>query len=82
MPNRIRLTPLRLIIQTVRPNVAPSTINLRTRSIPTSQQWQRSPPIPRRALAIKRRRLPNAQRMADFMHGRALRHIRSVRAEA
>jgi hypothetical protein len=82
MPIRIRLAPLVVIIQPIRPNMTAPTINLRTCPIPTPQQRQRTPPIPRRTLAIKRRRLPNAQRVRDFVHGCALVHVCAVGAEA
>jgi len=82
MSIRIRLTPLGLVIQPIRPKVRTPTTNLRTRTIPAPQQRQRSLPIPRLALAIKRRRLPDAQRMANLVHRSALRHVAAVRAEA
>jgi hypothetical protein len=82
MPIRIRLTPLRLIIQPIRPNMTPPTINLRARPIPAPQQRQRSLPIARRTLPIKRRRLPNPKCVADLVHRRPLSHVCAVRPEA
>lgn len=82
MPIRIRLTPFSIIIQPIRPNMAPPTVDHRTGAIPAPQQRQRRPPVPRRALGIESVSLANAQGVADFVHGGALVHVGSVGAEA
>ena len=82
MPLRIRLAPLRIIIQAIWPEMPPSTINLRALAIPTLQQLRRRRPIIRLAPVIKRPRLPDPQCMRNLMQRRALIHVRPVRPES
>ena len=82
MPIRIRLAPLGIIIQPIRPNMAAPTVNHRAGTIPTPQQRQRGPPVPGCALGVERVGLPDAQGVADFVHGGALVHVGPVGAEA
>jgi hypothetical protein len=82
MPIRIRLTPLSVVVQTIRPKVTSTTANLCACAIPAPQQRQRSLPITCCALAVKRRRLPYAKRVADFMHRGTFIHVAAVRPEA
>jgi hypothetical protein len=60
MPIRIRLTPLSVVIQPIRPNMAPPTVNHRTSAIPAPQQRQRGSPVPRCALGVERVGLADA----------------------
>lgn len=81
MPLPIRLTPLIIIIQSIRPKMPPTTINLSTLPIPRPQQRRRLRPIIRTTLGIKRLRLPHPKRMRNLVQRRALIHVRAVRPE-
>ena len=75
-------TPLRLIIQPIRPKVPASTVDLRALPIPAAQQRQRLRPVPARAAVVESLPLAHAQRVRDLVQRRALRLVRGVGAEA
>ena len=75
-------TPLRLVVQPIRPKMPTSTSNLRTLSIPPPQQRQRLRPIPTRAPIVKRFPLSHTQRVSDLVQSGPLGLVRGVGAEA
>ena len=75
-------TPLRLIIQPIRPKMAPTTTDLRTRTIPTPQQRQGLRPIPTGAPIIKSLPLADTKRVRDLVQRGSLGLVRGVGAEA
>jgi len=82
MPHRIRLTPLIVVVQPVRPDMSPSTVNLGIAPIPGLQQLRRTGPVIRAASRIKRPGLTDPQRVRDLMEGGPLVHVRPVGSEA
>lgn len=77
----IRLAPLGLVVQAVRPEMPASAVNLGTSAVPRSKKRRRRWPVVRGALLIEGRRLAHTERVRDLVHGRALRHVGPVRAE-
>lgn len=82
MTIRIRLTPLVIVVKSVRPDVPATTVDLRTGTIPRLKQRCRSRPIVRRASSVERSRLADTKRVRDLVHRRAFRHVRSVGAKS
>ena len=82
MSVRIRLAPLIVVIQTIRPEVRSTTANLRTRSIEAPKQRQSRLPVTRGTQRVKVGSLTNAKSVRNLVHRRALRHVGTVGAES
>lgn len=82
MPIRIRLGPLIIIVQSIRPDVSTSAVDLRIRPIPCPQQSRSTGPVVRRTPRVEAIGLTNTQRVRDLVHGGPLVHVRPVGSEA
>lgn len=82
MPICIRITHLTLKIQPIRPKMAPSTTNRRTRPIKRLKQRRGRRPIIRVTPFRETGRRADTQRMRDLVQGRPLGHVRAVGTEA
>lgn len=77
----IRLTPLIVIVQAIRPDVSSSTVDLRTGSIPRLEQSGRARPVVRRAPLVECSSLANAQCVRDLVHGCTFIHVGTIRTK-
>lgn len=82
VPVRVRLGPLIVIVETIRPDVTAAAVDDRRRAVPRPQQRRGRGPVVGGAPRVEALRLPDAERVGDLVERRALVHVRPVGAEA
>jgi len=78
----VLITPFTIVIQPIRPNIAPTAVNLSVIPILKFQQFRRTRPVIYAAPRIESPRLANSQYIRDLIEGGTLIYIQFIRAKA